>query len=148
MEKIAKRFQELTTEELYAVLKLRQDVFILEQKCLYPDLDACDQQALHVWLQDEGGIAAYLRILDRGVKSPYVSMGRVIAARRGCGLGAEIVRQGLLAAKEVYGADTVYLEAQLYARGFYEKLGFRAVSMPFDEDGIPHIKMFCSMRED
>ena len=148
MDRIAKRFQELTTEELYQILKLRQDVFILEQKCFYPDLDACDQRALHVWLQDEGGIAAYLRILDRGEKSPHVSMGRIIAARRGCGLGAEIVRQGLLAAKEVYGADTVCLEAQLYARGFYEKLGFRAISEPFDEDGITHIKMLCEIRQE
>lgn len=145
MEIRIKRFSELSAEELYTLLKLRQDVFILEQKCFYPDLDDCDQDALHIWLEDDDGIAAYLRLMDRGVKSPYVTMGRVVAAKRGCGLGAEIVRQGISAAKERFHADTVYLEAQCYAQGFYEKLGFHPVSKPFDEDGIMHIGMIFEM---
>ena len=141
MEIKVKRFHELTVDELYEILKLRQNVFIIEQTCIYPELDDCDQTALHVWMEDQNGIAAYLRVMDRGVKSPYVSMGRVIAAKRGCGRGTAIVREGIRAAKEIFQAEAIYLEAQCYAQGFYEKLGFRAISEPFDEDGIPHIKM-------
>ena len=141
MKTVIKRFDELTNAELYDILKLRFDVFILEQRCFYPELDDCDQRALHVWLEDEDGIAAYLRIMDRGVKSEQVSIGRVIARHRGCGLGKEIMQVGIRAARERLQADAVYLEAQQYARGFYEKLGFHTISEPFDEDGILHVKM-------
>lgn len=141
MQLQVKRFEELTAEELYAILKLRVNVFMLEQQCLYPELDDCDQQALHVWLSDEEGIEAYLRVLDRGVKSPYAAIGRVIAVRRRMGLGTRIVRAGIDAAREVFGADKIYLEAQTYAKGLYEKLGFRQISEEFLEDGIPHIRM-------
>lgn len=141
MKTIIKRFEELSNEELYAVLKLRFDVFILEQRCFYPELDNCDQRALHVWLEDEEGIAAYLRVMDRGVKSEQVSIGRVIAGRRGCGLGKEIMRTGIRAARERLQAGAIYIEAQQYAQGFYEKLGFHTISEPFDEDGILHVKM-------
>ena len=135
MKTIIKLFEELSNEELYAVLKLRFDVFILEQRCFYPELDDCDQRALHVWLEDEEGIAAYLRVMDRGVKSEQVSIGR------GCGLGKEIMRTGIRAARERLHAGAIYIEAQQYTQGFYEKLGFHTISEPFDEDGILHVKM-------
>ena len=114
---------------------------MLEQKCLYPDLDGLDRQALHVWLSEDGELAAYLRLLPRGVRSEDVMIGRVIAVRRGCGLGAQVMREGIRAARERLGAERICLEAQVYAQGFYEKLGFRRVSEPFDEDGITHVKM-------
>ena len=136
-----KRFDELTADELYAILKLRVDVFVVEQQCPYPELDGCDREALHVCLADEQGIAAYLRILDRGVRSEYVTIGRVVAARRRMGLGTRILKAGIKAAKEIFGADTIYVEAQTYARGLYEKQGFHQISGEFLEDGIPHIKM-------
>lgn len=141
MELQVKRFNELTVEELYAILKLRVDVFVVEQRCPYGELDGCDREALHVWLSDERGIAAYLRVLDKGVKSGYVTIGRVIAARRRMGLGTAVLRAGIAAAREIFGAEAVYVEAQTYARGLYEKLGFRQISEEFTEDGIPHIKM-------
>ena len=141
MKTVLKHFCELTTDELYALLKLRFDVFVLEQACLYPELDNCDQDALHIWLEDETGIAAYLRVMDHGVKSPFVSMGRIVTARRGCGLGARVTREGIAAARRIFGADKIYIEAQCHAQGFYEKLGFHVVSEPFDEDGIQHVKM-------
>lgn len=141
MELQIKRFEELTVDELYAILKLRVDVFVVEQNCPYPELDGCDRDALHVYFADEQGIAAYLRILDRGVRSEYVTIGRVIAARRRMGFGTRIVQAGIKAAKELLGADTIYVEAQTYARGLYEKQGFRQISGEFLEDGIPHIKM-------
>ena len=136
-----KRFHELTTDELYAILKLRVDVFVVEQRCPYGEIDGLDQNALHVWLQDEKGIEAYVRVLDKGVKSEHAAIGRVIAVKRRMGLGTRIVQAGLDAAREYYGADAVYIEAQTYARSLYENLGFRQISGEFLEDGIPHIQM-------
>ena len=136
-----KRFHELTTDELYAILKLRVDVFVVEQRCPYGEIDGLDQNALHVWLQDEKWIEAYVRVLDKGVKSEHAAIGRVIAVKRRMGLGTKIVQAGLDAAREYYGADAVYIEAQTYARSLYEKLGFRQISGEFPEDGIPHIQM-------
>lgn len=141
MELQIKRFHELTTDELYGILRLRVSVFVVEQQCPYPETDGLDQDALHVWLADENGIRAYLRILDRGAESVHCAIGRVIASQRGCGLGRRIMEAGLSAAREIFGADKVYLEAQTYAVGFYEKLGFRQISGPFLLDGIPHVKM-------
>ena len=136
-----KQFEELTIDELYAILKLRVDVFVVEQRCPYPELDGLDREAVHVWLEDDEGIEAYVRVLDKGVKSPYAALGRVIAVRRRMGLGTKIVQSGIEAAREIFGADAIYLEAQTYARGLYEKLGFRQISGEFLEDGIPHIRM-------
>ena len=136
-----KRFHELTTDELYAILKLRVDVFVVEQRCPYGEIDGLDQNALHVWLQDEKWIEAYVRVLDKGVKSEHAAIGRVIAVKRRMGLGTRIVQAGLDAAREYYGADAVYIEAQTYARSLYENLGFRQISGEFLEDGIPHIQM-------
>ena len=141
MELYAKRFEELTNSELYEILKLRVDTFVVEQNCPYPELDDKDQAALHVFLRDDDGIQAYLRVMDRGVNSEYVSIGRVIAVRKRCGLGSRILEEGMKLAKEQFDADKVYLEAQVYARGLYEKHGFQQVSDVFLEDGIPHIKM-------
>jgi ElaA protein len=141
MKLFVRRFAELSPEELYAILRLRVDVFVVEQRCPYPELDGLDQGALHVWLADEDGIAAYLRVLDKGIRDERASIGRVIAVRRRMGLGTRILREGIRAAREIFGAEGIYLEAQTYARGLYEKQGFRPVSEEFLEDGIPHIKM-------
>ena len=141
MECHIKRFHELTADELYDLLKLRTDVFVVEQKCPYPELDGLDREALHVWLSDEGGIAACLRVMDRGAESEYVSIGRVVAARRRQGLGTKVLREGIRAARDYFGAEHIYLEAQTYARGLYEKQGFRVISEEFLLDGIPHLKM-------
>lgn len=141
MELVVKRFAELSAQELFEIYRLRVSVFVVEQKCPYQEVDELDRRALHVWLRDEGGIAAYLRVIEPGAAFPECAIGRVIAVRRRCGLGTKIVEAGIRAAREVYGAETVYLEAQTYARGLYENLGFRAVTEPFLEDGIPHIGM-------
>ena len=141
MNTVIKRFEDLTTEELYAILRLRVSVFVVEQNCVYLELDNHDQNAIHVWLEDEKGIEAYLRILDRGVESEHVAIGRVIAVKRRCGLGSRILSEGIRAARELLGADQIYLEAQTYAKGLYEKQGFRQISDEFLLDGIPHVKM-------
>lgn len=146
MELCVKRFGELTKEELYAILKLRVSVFVVEQNCPYMELDDRDQAAIHVFLRENGEILAYLRVMDRGVNSEYVSIGRVIAAKRRCGLGSAVLRAGIQTAEEKFGADRIYLEAQTYARGLYEKQGFRQSSKEFLEDGIPHIKMMLELK--
>ena len=145
MELSVKTFDELSTRELYALLRLRVDVFVVEQSCPYPELDGRDQDALHVWLRDDQGIQAYLRIMDRGVSSEYVTLGRVIAVRRRTGLGSRILAEGIRLARERFGAEQIYLEAQAYARSLYEKQGFRSISEPFPEDGIPHVKMLLDL---
>ncbi|WP_297345978.1 GNAT family N-acetyltransferase [uncultured Mobiluncus sp.] len=141
MELKVKTFAQLSNAELYAILKLRVDVFVVEQACPYPEIDGRDEDSLHVWLEEDGEILAYLRVLDRGVESEYVAIGRVIAARRRQGLGSEIMKAGIRVAQEHFHAEAIYLEGQVYAQGFYESLGFRQISEPYLEDNIPHIKM-------
>ena len=136
-----KRYSELTKDELYALARLRIAVFVVEQNCPYMELDDLDQDAIHVWMEDEDGIEAYLRVMDRGVRSEHVSIGRVIAVKRRRGIGTQVLSEGIRAAKEFFAADQIYLEAQTYAKSFYEQSGFRQVSEAFLEDGIPHIKM-------
>ena len=144
MQLYRKRFQELTTEELYRILKLRVAVFVVEQNCPYMELDDCDQNAVHVWLEDKDGIQAYLRVMDRGTENESVSIGRVIALKRRQGLGSQVLSEGIRAAKDFFHADTIYLEAQVYAKGLYEKQGFRQISEEFLLDGIPHVKMLLA----
>ena len=136
-----KRFHELTTDELYRILKLRVAVFVVEQNCPYMELDDLDRNAIHVWMEDEDGIQAYLRVMDKGVENEHASIGRVIAVKRRCGFGSRILSEGIKAAKECFLADSIYLEAQVYAKALYEKQGFRQISDVFLLDGIPHIKM-------
>ena len=136
-----KRFEELTLEELYQIVKLRVDVFVVEQRCPYPELDGKDQEALHVFAWDEEGLQAYLRVLRPGVSFPEASLGRVISRKRRQGLGTQLLEQGLQAAERWLGKGPIRIEAQTYARGLYEKAGFRQVSGECLEDGIPHIQM-------
>lgn len=141
MKQYIKRFNELTPAELYEILKLRNAVFIVEQNCAYQDIDGLDETAYHMWHEDENGIAAYVRLLPPGVRFEDPAIGRVIAVRRRSGVGSQIVRTAQSAVREVFGTDSVTIEAQVYAREFYEKLGFVQQSDEFDEDGIPHILM-------
>ena len=144
MELHVKRFSELTTEELYRLLRLRVSVFVVEQNCPYMELDDRDQDALHVWFEDRDGIRAYLRILDAGAVSEYVTIGRVIAVKRRCGMGSRILSEGIRIAKEALGAEKIYVDAHVYAKGMYEKQGFRQISEEYLEDGIPHVSMLLN----
>lgn len=141
MELKIKHFSELSTQELFAIYKLRVSVFVVEQNCPYQEVDDADEHAYHVWFEDEDGIEAYLRVVEPGVVFPECAIGRVIAVKRRCGLGTKIVSAGLRAAQERYGAEAVRIEAQTYARKLYEGLGFVQTSEEFLEDGIPHIGM-------
>ena len=136
-----KRFSELSTDELYSILELRVAIFVVEQECPYAEVDGLDREAVHVWLEEDGKILAYLRVMDRGIESEYVSIGRLLAARRREGLGSWVLSEGIRVAKEYFAADRIYLEAQVYAKGLYERQGFRTISDEFLLDGIPHVKM-------
>ena len=141
MELTVKHFDELSTQELFEIYKLRVSVFVVEQSCPYQEVDDADRQAYHIILHDENGIKAYARVLPKGVNLEDVSIGRVIAVRRRCGLGSRIVAAAIDTAREKLHAEKITVEAQSYARGMYEKLGFVQTSDEFLEDGIPHVKM-------
>lgn len=148
MELVVKRFEELELSELYDILQARAEIFVVEQDCVYNDLDGKDKQVYHVYLRDAQGVAAYVRVLDKGMTFDEVSIGRVITVRRGVGLGKVIMKAGIDVAKEKFGADKIRIAAQLYAKVFYEKVGFvRDEDRPeFLEDGIPHVEMVWEER--
>ncbi|ACL20478.1 GCN5-related N-acetyltransferase [Desulfitobacterium hafniense DCB-2] len=145
MELIVKRFEELTAEELYEILKIRVAVFVVEQNCPYQEIDGKDKQSFHIYLKDDCGIQAYLRVVDKGVSFNEVSIGRVIAVKRRCGIGSRILSEGIKFAKNRLGAAAIKIEAQTYAKEFYEQQGFKQVSEEFLEDGIPHIQMILDV---
>jgi ElaA protein len=131
-------FAELTVDELYAIIALRERVFVVEQACVYLDADGRDQAARHIWLEDPA-ILAYARVVPAGLKLPQVSIGRVIIApeARGRGLGRTLMERALAS---VAGAP-VALSAQAHLEKFYASLGFARTSDIYDEDGIPHVDM-------
>lgn len=146
MNLFVKAFHELTAEELFEIYKLRSAVFVVEQQCVYQDIDDLDKEALHLWLEESGEIMAYLRVLPQGAVFEEVAIGRVIAVKRRCGLATLILKEGIRIAQERFGADGIRLEAQTYARSLYEKLGFVQTSEEFLEDGIPHIQMLLTIK--
>ena len=141
METIVKAFNELSLDELYEILRIRAEVFVVEQNCAYQDLDEVDKDAYHVYLKDEGKIVAYLRVVDKDKRLDEVSVGRVISLKRRCGLGSVLMQAGIRVAKEKFGAKKVKVGAQIYAQSFYESVGFRRISDEYLEDGIPHAYM-------
>ena len=140
-----KLFSELTTDELYELLRIRSEVFVVEQNCVYQDMDGDDQASVHLWLTDQDRVVALCRVCPAGTHMTEVSIGRVITTERGKGYGKRIMLAGIEAAKEHFDATTIEIEAQEYAKGFYEQVGFRQSSDPFILDGIPHIKMTLFM---
>lgn len=134
-----KAFTELTLQELYEILALRNEIFVVEQNCPYQDIDRRDQEALHVMGWEGGALKAYLRVFRKSEEE--AAIGRVLAVERRKGYASEVLRVGIMAAKERLGMDRIYLEAQTYARSLYEKQGFVQCGEEFLEDGIPHIPM-------
>jgi ElaA protein len=140
-------FADLTPFDLYDVLAARQNVFILEQTCLYPDIDGYDLEAHHLlgWRDVDGKrqLAAYLRVLAPGAKYDEMSIGRVITtpAARGSGAGRALLDQGIAHAEALHPGHRIRIGAQQYLERFYASFGFETVSAPYDEDGIMHIDM-------
>lgn len=147
MELNRKRFEELSVNELYDILKLRVDVFVVEQNCPYHEIDDIDQAAYHVYLKDDDGIQAYLRVIPAGVAFDEVAIGRVVTRKRRCGLGRQILAAGIQTAVDAFNATKIELEAQVHAKSLYENAGFKQISDEFLEDGIPHIRMLLEIEQ-
>ena len=140
MNAIIKKFDELTTHELYEILKLRAEIFVVEQNCPYQDLDGIDYDSLHIFYEQDKKVVAYLRIFPQKNDINTLQIGRVLTLNHGTGLGRKIMEEGIKAIKAMHGKKA-YLEAQTYSIGFYKKFGFEVISDEFILDGIPHVKM-------
>lgn len=138
-------FAALTPAQLYAIVALREQVFIVEQACAYLDADGLDPASEHMWAaREDGALAAYLRIVPAGAKFDEVALGRIITHRaaRGIGLGKELVRRGIAAVGNV----PIRIGAQAHLERFYGEFGFARASDNYDEDGIPHLEMLRTPR--
>jgi len=140
---VYKSFDELTTNELYAILQLRSEVFVVEQNCVYQDIDGKDKKSFHLmaWQGDE--LVAYTRLVAPGVSFPEASIGRVISSPkyRGLGIGITLLEKSITHILETYATNKIRIGAQFYLKKFYEGFGFVAEGDEFLEDGIPHIEM-------
>jgi ElaA protein len=136
-------FEELDANKLYQILRLRQLVFIIEQQCLYPDLDDLDQKSLHLCAWRDGELLAYLRSLPPGVDYVESALGRVVvgAQARGLKLGGELVKRGIALNQQTWPDSDIKIGAQAHLQEFYLDLGFESLGDEYLEDGIPHIKM-------
>lgn len=140
-----KKFNELSNKELYEILKLRSQVFVVEQKCSYVDMDGIDEYALHIYFTEGNEITAYLRLFPLDKTQNTAKIGRVVSGKRRTGLGTLLLKEGIRAAKDVLKADKLIVEAQSYVKEFYAKQGFAEVSDEFLDVGIPHVKMELSL---
>jgi len=143
-----KAFEELSLDELYALMVLRQEVFVVEQDCVYLDADGKDQKAWHLLGKEaDGFLAAYVRILSKGVSyEKYPSIGRVVTTEksRKQGVGRALMKQALVETARLFPGETIKISAQVYLIRFYKSFGFEPVGEEYLEDGIPHIGMLKS----
>jgi len=138
-----KTFDELSTQELYQILRLRSEVFVVEQNCVYQDIDNKDHKALHLFGIVEGEIIAYSRLFKPGDYFEFSSIGRVVVAEkhRDKNFGHELIDQSILEINRRFNVQNITISAQLYLKKFYESHGFVATSETYLEDDIPHIEM-------
>ncbi|WP_421813291.1 GNAT family N-acetyltransferase [Flagellimonas sp.] len=143
MEVSVKTFNELTTEELYQILRLRSEVFVVEQDCVYQDVDNKDQKALHIMGIKDGEVVAYTRVFEPGDYFDNVSIGRVVVSQsqRKYGLGKQIMQASLAAINQRFPDKPIEISAQSYLLKFYTELGFNTFGEEYLEDGIPHRRM-------
>ncbi len=137
-------YKDLLLEELYDIMRIRQEVFIVEQDCPYLDADSKDQAAWHLMGYKEGELVAYTRLLPKGVSyEDYLSIGRVVTAEkgRGKGYGVKIMRESILKIKMIFGDQPIKISAQSYLLKFYNDFGFEPTGDEYLEDGIPHTAM-------
>ena len=145
-----KTFRQLSTEELYGILKIRQEVFIVEQTCYYLDADGYDEKAIHIWAEKDGKIAAYCRIFDQGIKYPEASIGRVLTHPdfRKLGLGKVLVRFAIDTIHARFRCENIKISAQDYLLKFYSEFGFRDTGKKYLEDDIPHTEMIRNSEDE
>ena len=139
-------FKELSTEELYTILQLRNEVFVVEQNCVYQDADSKDSISFHLSGWDGVNLVAYCRILPPGVSYTEASIGRVVSSPqyRNKGYGKELMNEAIIHTLAQFECNTIKISAQLYLQKFYEQLGFVKLSDSYLEDNIPHIEMLFS----
>jgi ElaA protein len=142
-----REFGELSGHEVYEMLKLRVDVFVVEQNCAYHEVDGNDYDAIHIFCTDEEGLAAYARLLPASVKYMEPSIGRVVIRgnRRGKGLAHILMERSVDFIKTKWKSGSIRLQAQHHLVGFYGNHGFNAVSEPYVDGGIPHVDMILSI---
>ena len=138
-----KSFEELTTKELYGILKVRVDVFVVEQNCPYPDLDGYDQKAVHLWAEKNGEVLAYCRVFDKGIKYSETSIGRVLTNQkyRNLKLGKILIRFAINTIEARFRTSEIRISAQDYLLKFYSDFGFEDTGKKYLEDDIPHTEM-------
>lgn len=141
---VSKPFDALSAREIHRILMLRQDVFVIEQECIYPDIDDKDDDSIHVFgVDQEQRVVAYARLVPPGRKYAEPAVGRVVVAGqgRGVGLGYRLMECVLAEADKIYPGLGNRISAQAHLKAFYEAFGYTQVSEVYDEDGIPHIEM-------
>jgi len=138
-----KHFSDLSVDELYDILQLRSEIFVVEQNCVYNDLDELDKVAIHQFFRKNGKMVAYARLLQPGTRFPDFSIGRVVVKKteRGMGLGVQLMEEAIKYMENVWGAIRIKVSAQKYLQKFYEDLGFKVVTDEYLEDGISHFGM-------
>ena len=150
MQTIIKKYSELTVDELYEILKLRSEVFVVEQNCVYQDIDDIDKRSYHLYMKEKDNpeIKVYLRVFEKDNDTSQI--GRVVTAMdcRRKGYASQLIIKGIEISKKEMKKTKVYLEGQVYAAKLYEKLGFKIISDEFLEDGIPHYKMLKNLNEE
>jgi ElaA protein len=143
MKIVSKHFHELTTQELYNILQLRSEVFVVEQNCIYQDIDGKDQKAVHIFIKENQDVLAYSRVFNEGEYFENPSIGRVVVKKekRGTELGKKIMMEGAKYIKETFTNKKIEISAQKYLKDFYSELGYEFTGNEYLEDGIPHIRM-------
>lgn len=138
-------FSELSLDQLYSIMRLRQEVFVVEQACAYLDLDNLDQKGIHIIGENnEGQIESYARIFSKGISYPqYQSIGRIITSAkiRGTGEGKRLVQFAIESCRSYFGKDSIKISAQSHLRPFYQAFGFTQIGEGYLEDDIPHHAM-------
>lgn len=141
---ILKKFEELTPHELYAIIKLRNEVFVVEQDCVFQDADDKDQTSFHLMGMNEGKLVAYSRIVPPGIAYKEPSIGRVVSSPslRGTGIGKELMIKSIESLYKLFNNAPIKIGAQVYLLKFYSSFGFTTTGDIYLEDGIEHITMF------
>jgi ElaA protein len=143
MNWVVKKFSELSSDELYEILKLRSEVFVVEQECIYEDCDGKDKKSYHLFAEQNGEILVYLRILEKGVSYSEISIGRVLSNKkyRGRGFAKQMMLRAIEFIERYLMENEIRISAQVYLLNFYSSFGFVKVSDVYLEDDIPHIEM-------
>ncbi len=138
------KFADITGEDMYEIARSRCEVFVGEQKITdEAELDGIDNQCYHIYYKENGRVAAYCRIVPKGLAYDYIAIGRVLVLKeyRRRGLAQKLLKEALKYIKEELKEDTVVLSAQVYSKSLYESVGFKEISEVYEEAGIPHVKM-------